>query len=68
MQKAHSSAHPRRRRSVAPTARENTTTAPREFDRPIADLVQSELALRDELEKLPGLLHYFVGIDRERVF
>jgi len=31
-------------------------------------LAQSELALRDELKKLPGLLHYFVGIDRERGF
>jgi hypothetical protein len=29
-------------------------------------LVQSEAALRDALARLPGLLHYYVGIDRDR--
>ena len=29
-------------------------------------LVESERALRDALESLPGLLHYYVGIDRVR--
>jgi hypothetical protein len=29
-------------------------------------LVDSEGALRDALIRLPGLLHYYVGIDRER--
>jgi hypothetical protein len=29
-------------------------------------LAQSEAALRPPLSALPGLLHYYVGIDRER--
>jgi hypothetical protein len=29
-------------------------------------LVASERALRGPLEALPGLIHYYVGIDRER--
>jgi len=29
-------------------------------------LAESERALREPLSKLPGLLHYYVGIDRER--
>jgi hypothetical protein len=29
-------------------------------------LVESEAALRRPLEQLPGLLHYYVGIDRTR--
>ena len=29
-------------------------------------LVDSERALREPLQKLPGLVHYYVGIDRER--
>lgn len=28
-------------------------------------LAESERALRDALQRLPGLLHYYVGIDRE---
>jgi hypothetical protein len=29
-------------------------------------LAQSEAALREPLQALPGLLHYYVGIDREQ--
>lgn len=29
-------------------------------------LAQSEAALREALERLDGLLHYYVGIDRQR--
>ena len=29
-------------------------------------LAQSELVLRQPLEALPGLIHYYVGVDRER--
>jgi hypothetical protein len=31
-------------------------------------LAASEVALRGALQRLPGLLHYYVGIDRERGF
>ena len=31
-------------------------------------LVESERALREPLTRLPGLLHYYVGIDRARGF
>ena len=31
-------------------------------------LVESERALREPLSQLAGLLHYYVGIDRERGF
>jgi hypothetical protein len=29
-------------------------------------LAESERALRESLQRLPGLIHYYVGIDRER--